>query len=119
MIGTVAAELSARPRTLTVQTNTEMSENSLQMLRGPGTTEAYPKAAAPEPDQRELDAEAWASDHAVNIRLSIPLVFRRFYVTIVAGTERRDRERRGAKTSESERDLPHHSRRGEGHTARE
>ncbi len=63
------------------------------MLRGPGTMEALPKAVAPEPDQRELDAESWASDHPVNIRLSIPLVFRRFYVTIVAGTERRDRER--------------------------
>ncbi len=33
-------------------------------------------------------------EHPVDIRLSIPLLFRRFYVTIVAGPERRSRERR-------------------------
>jgi hypothetical protein len=35
----------------------------------------------------------WSS-HPVNIRLTIPLLFRDFYVTIVAGPERRGRERR-------------------------
>ncbi len=33
-------------------------------------------------------------DHPVNIRLSIPVFFARYYVTIVAGKERRSRERR-------------------------
>ena len=38
--------------------------------------------------------EPWGNDHAVNIRLSIPLFFTRWYLTIVAGKERRNRERR-------------------------
>ena len=37
--------------------------------------------------------EPWGSDHTVNIRLNIPLVFGRYYVTIVAGKERRSGER--------------------------
>ncbi len=38
--------------------------------------------------------EPWWNDHPVNIRLSIPFLFTRYYVTIVAGKERRSRERR-------------------------
>ena len=38
--------------------------------------------------------ECWGNDHPVNVRLSIPFLFARFYVTIVAGKERRSRERR-------------------------
>ncbi len=37
--------------------------------------------------------EPWGNDHPVNIRLSIPLPFGRYYVTIVAGKERRSGER--------------------------
>ena len=37
--------------------------------------------------------ECWGNDHPVNIRLSIPVFFARYYVTIVAGKERRSRER--------------------------
>ena len=37
--------------------------------------------------------EPWSNDHPVNIRLSIPLLFGRYYVTIVAGKERRSGER--------------------------
>ena len=70
-----------------------MNENAIQMLHGPDAVEALSETPAPAPEQQVLDAQNWASDHPVNIRLSIPLVFRRFYVTIVAGTERRDRER--------------------------
>ena len=40
--------------------------------------------------------EPWGNDHPVNIRLSIPILFTRYYVTIVAGKERRSRERRAA-----------------------
>ncbi len=40
--------------------------------------------------------EPWGHDHQVNIRLSIPLLLGRYYVTIVAGKERRSRERRAA-----------------------
>ena len=35
----------------------------------------------------------WDGDHPVNLRLSIPLLFKRYYVTIVAGEERRSPER--------------------------
>ena len=35
----------------------------------------------------------WTSDHPLNIRMSIPLVFGRYYFTIVAGKERRTRAR--------------------------
>ena len=37
--------------------------------------------------------ETWGNDHPVNIRLSIPLLFGRYYVTLVAGKERRSGER--------------------------
>ena len=37
--------------------------------------------------------ETWAR-HPVNLRLSIPLLFGRYYVTVVAGKERRHPERR-------------------------
>ncbi len=38
----------------------------------------------------------WESDHPVNLRLSIPLLFKRYYVTIVAGEEHRGSERLSA-----------------------
>ncbi len=38
--------------------------------------------------------EPWGNDHPVNIRLSIPLLFTRYYLTVVAGKERRHPERR-------------------------
>ncbi len=37
--------------------------------------------------------EPWGSDSPVNIRLSIPLLFGRYYVTVVAGKDRRRGER--------------------------
>ncbi len=37
--------------------------------------------------------EPWGEAHPVNIRLSIPLLFGRYYVTLVAGKERRGGER--------------------------
>lgn len=47
-------------------------------------------------------ARPWARDHPVNIRLSLPLIFGHYYVTIVAGKERRSAERRKV-------ELRHHS----------
>ncbi len=35
----------------------------------------------------------WESDHPINLRLSIPLLFKRYYVTILAGEERRSPDR--------------------------
>jgi hypothetical protein len=42
----------------------------------------------------------WNNNHFINIRLSIPLVFTRIYVTLVAGKERRCAERRRADRQE-------------------
>ncbi len=46
--------------------------------------------------RQRLGGRNWGSEHPVNIRLSIPLPFRRCYLTIVGGAERRDPERRAA-----------------------
>lgn len=35
------------------------------------------------------DAWSWTQYHSVNVRLSIPLLFRRYYLTILFGKERR------------------------------
>ena len=61
-------------------------------------------ASAPDPaprstplaqDRTESRSEGnWTSEHPVNIRLSIPLLFWRFYLVILAGKERRDSNRR-------------------------
>ena len=50
------------------------------------------------PDQREA-LNGWAhrrvwTDHPVNIRLSVPSLFSRYYLVIVGGRERRSAERR-------------------------
>lgn len=45
-------------------------------------------------DRQAAGDRSWSSDHAVNLRLSIPLGFGRYYLTVVAGKERRGRERR-------------------------
>ncbi len=57
------------------ETRAELSDNSSASVR---------KAPGGEP---------WGNDHPVNIRLSIPLLVGRYYVTIVAGKERRSGER--------------------------
>lgn len=43
---------------------------------------------------RDAGNTAWSNNHFINIRLSIPLFFTSLYITVVAGTERRSRERR-------------------------
>jgi hypothetical protein len=66
------------------------------------TTEAKgplpdPAASAVARAAAQTAAEAsWGRNHFINIRLSIPLVFTRVYVTLVAGKERRDDARRRA-----------------------
>ena len=43
--------------------------------------------------RKALGGEPWGNGHPVNIRLSIPLLFGRYYLSIVAGKERRSGER--------------------------
>jgi hypothetical protein len=40
-------------------------------------------------NRKTSSAVPWESDHPVNLRLSIPLLFKSYYVTIVVGGERR------------------------------
>ena len=54
------------------------------------TDEAAPPAHGQDP------AGSWDGKHFINIRLSIPLIFMRVYVTLVAGKERRSKARRCA-----------------------
>jgi hypothetical protein len=47
-------------------------------------------------NRKASSAVPWESDHPINIRLSIPLLFKTYYVTIIAGEERRTPERLSA-----------------------
>ena len=47
----------------------------------------------PSATRHQYAGREWTSDHSLNIRVSIPLVFGRYYITIVAGKERRARAR--------------------------
>ena len=42
----------------------------------------------------QADDEAWRTHHAINVRITIPLPFSRFYLTVVGGRERRNPDRR-------------------------
>ena len=57
-------------------------------------TNATESAPMPNAGRRQDGASREWSGHPVNIRLTIPLPFRSFYITIVAGPERRSKERR-------------------------
>ena len=46
--------------------------------------------------RKTSSAVPWESDHPINLRLSIPLLFRRYFVTIVVGEERRRPKRLSA-----------------------
>ena len=46
-----------------------------------------------------LKKSGWRQNHAVNIRLSIPLLFTRIFVTVIAGNERREPDRRADEKS--------------------
>lgn len=46
-----------------------------------------------------LRKTGWRKNHPVNIRLSIPLLFTRIYVTVIAGSEKREPTRRAEEKS--------------------
>ena len=55
-------------------------------------------AARPRPAAlgTERHATEWSSDHPIDIRISVPYGFGRFYLTVVGGLERRNPERLAA-----------------------
>lgn len=68
-----------------------------RVQRGPATQPpASPPVGAGEAPGAAHGSREWSSDHPVNIRLSVPFLFGRYYVTLVAGKERRSPERRAA-----------------------
>lgn len=54
--------------------------------------------AAPEQaegsDGAQAESESWSGRHAVNLRLTIPVLSSRYYLTVVGGKERRSPRRR-------------------------
>lgn len=48
----------------------------------------------------------WSSDHSLNIRVSIPLGIGRYYITVVAGKERRARARLALDRRQNPLDTP-------------
>ena len=67
---------------------TRIPKDGLQPVKDPATRDKEAEPAAGEP------ARAWSENHGVNLRLSFPLFFARYYLTIVAGKERRSADRR-------------------------
>ena len=40
--------------------------------------------------------DAWSADHPINVRMTVPLPFGRYYLAVVGGKERRDEARLAA-----------------------
>ena len=56
-----------------------------------------PQPGESSPSASEQDkAGRWDGKHFINVRLSIPLIFSRIYITLVVGKERRSKTRRRA-----------------------
>jgi len=96
-----------------------------QALTGPanalGRTSAVADEAAPKSkelapmlDVREHEhgdnniyaGKQWSKDHPLNVRVSIPLGFGRFYLTVIAGRERRKRARLALDRRQNPLDTP-------------
>jgi hypothetical protein len=51
-------------------------------------------ASAETPEKSRVHPREWRGDHRINLRATLPLPFGSWYVTLVAGPERRRKERR-------------------------
>ena len=56
--------------------------------------QAYAAEVAVDPAESQTEAAWQAARHPINLRLTVPFPFGRFYLTILAGKERRNPERR-------------------------
>lgn len=61
-------------------------------VEGPAAYAADDARGGDVPTQAEDDA--WRATHAINVRMTIPLPFTSYYLTIVGGKERRNPDRR-------------------------
>ncbi len=87
-------EMYVAPYSAPRRTPTLQAENSLYE-----ETQNAPSGANVEIASEQSDAGAkrnWGGPHAINIRLTIPMLAGSFYLTIVAGHERRSAERQRA-----------------------
>lgn len=50
-------------------------------------------ASAEKPDEQASHPREWRGHHRINLRATLPLPFGKWYVTLVAGPERRRKER--------------------------
>lgn len=72
-----------------------MVDSQAQTKQRASTVQPRETLGEPGIANREIPSGApWESDHPINLRLTVPLLFKRYYVTIVAGEERRSPERR-------------------------
>ena len=69
--------------------------------QGSGTAAAVEDTAACGTDDAsgadattQAESDTWCTNHAINVRLTIPLPFARCYLTIMGGKERREPNRR-------------------------
>ncbi len=60
----------------------------------------------PSKNRHKYAGREWTSEHPLNIRVSIPLFYGRYYVTVVAGKERRARARLAKDKREHPLDTP-------------
>jgi len=68
--------------------------NTIGHAGGPPAAAADQADVEQGPDRRHVYAgREWSSNHALNIRVSVPLGVGRYYITLVAGRERRARAR--------------------------
>jgi hypothetical protein len=66
-----------------------------ELLGAVVTSRAGPRSSEAVPAMEDGRDAAW-EQHPVDIRLSLPLIFARYYITIVAGKERRSAARRAS-----------------------
>lgn len=69
-----------------------LDHESIERAADETATQPEPDASADE-QKHQYAGRDWTSEHPLNIRMSIPLFFGRYYVTVVAGKERRARAR--------------------------
>lgn len=58
------------------------------------------------PFKHQYAGREWTSEHPLNIRISLPLGFGRYYITVVAGKERRARARLATDKRQHPLDTP-------------